>query len=311
MFVPRKKLTPEEAATFKQAMAQVNWNSDDDRTAVAEVIVRELRDEIQRDNLVDALGVELVNFNLGETVEFVTPAGLKAYVHEPSSFAPRSMITNRSVQLTTQRLSTNPSIEITQLQSGRYGQIQNIRQEAINAILGLRYSIIWNTLINSVATTDSNYWSVAASASANAKKQALDSGMDYVADVPGSNIVAIVGRRNALSWLADVDGYSTAATAAGPSERKKEELDYSMYPGSYRSIPVIYLNQYKDGWNANSISENEIMVLGMDTIKLGVNLPLSFQDGVDKDTLEWSIHMYQQEGVGIIRPERNARIKLT
>src|SRR5690606_23228276 len=121
--------------------------------------------------------------------------------------APRSQISNKTVTLTTEEHHVHPEIDLMTLQSGRYGDLQDLRNDALDALRGFRYSKIWSTLVGSVATSDPNYWSVASTASSAVKKNALDSGIDYVADVINNAPTAIIGRRNALQWLADYSMY--------------------------------------------------------------------------------------------------------
>lgn len=304
----RKNLTSAEAMEFSKALAAVDFQHDKEaRFSAAETIVKELREQIERDNIMSLLGAEVVTFNPGQACEFITRKGMKAFVHEPGSYAPRSSITNRSQTLSTELVSVHPEIEIGHLKSGRYGTIQDLKSMALDELLGRKYGIVWSTLVGSIASTASNYWSVSSSATAAAKRAALDSGFDYVADRQGSTITAIVGRRTALSFLSDYTAYTTY----GPSEMKKQDIEDTNYIGKYRGVPVILLNQYTDGWGVNVIANNEIMLLGKDTVKIGVTRPLDFMEEVEVNTLKWHIHMFEEYGTAVFFPERNARIKLT
>jgi hypothetical protein len=309
MFRGRKTLTQEEVREFAKAMTEVDFNDPTQRRALAETIVKDLREEIIQDNIIELLGVETETFLPGQSVQFVTRKGLKAYVHEPGSAAPRSTITNKIQTLTTELVSVHPEMEIAQLQSGRYGSVQEIKDFALEALLARKYGIVWNTLIASVPTTQTapQYQALALGATTAIKKAALDSGIDYVADQPGSYPVAIVGRRSALAWVADYPGYN-ATNLTGPSDRKKVEIDYSLYPGTYRGLPVIMLNQYNDGWGTKVISESGWMVVGSNTLKMGIDRQLDFMESVDVDTLMWHIHMFESYGFGVFNATRNSRV---
>ena len=302
-------LTAEDAKKFSEKMRAIDWVNDKKaRVAFATTIVDELREDQMMDDIVSTLGVDVRTYQEGQSLEFTTHGRtLKAYVHEPGSFAPRSRIVNKSVTLTAELVSVNTEMEIGELRSGRYGTVEDIRRQALETLQGRKYGIVWSTLIGSVASTDGNYWSVATAASAAAKKAALDSGLEYVLDQQGSTAVAIVGRRNALGFLGDYSAYNTY----GPSEAKKSELDTRPYPASYKGIPVVYLNQYKDGWAGNIITESNIMIVGSDTIKMGVERGLDFAEDFDSNTLVWNIHFYEKYGVAVFRPTRNAKIVLT
>lgn len=311
----RKNLSLEQNQAIASALANVDFNDPVQKRALAEIILKDLKEVINRDDIISALGVEVVEFPLGTTPQFRTQRGLKAYVHAPGSYAPRSVVAQKVQTLYTERVSVNPEIEITQLQSGRYGTIQDLKTEALDELLGRKYATIWTALIASVPTTTAapQYLTVANAGSSAAKKAAIDSGLDYVADQQGSYPVAIVGRRSTLSWLGDYQAYNigTSVPGQGPSEPRKVMLDNQLYPETYRGIPVIMLNQYADGYGVNLIQTGECMIIGSNTIKLGVDLPLGYAENVDADTLIWNLHIYEGYGTGVFFTNRNCRIKFT
>ena len=308
----RKRLTMNDQLALAEVVKNEynNLNDENDRKAFAEVVVDTIREDIMQDDLISTLGVVQRTFGLNETMQFKTTRGCKAFIHEPKSPIPRSTFQNRIHRLDAELLGVRPSLELGEIQSGRYGELADIREFAMEALQGKKYQILWNTLVNSIASTDANYWTLAASSTPNAKINAVDSGLDYVADQQSSSVVAIVGRRNALQFLSKSEAY-TPATYLGVSDRKLQELDYSLYPGSYRSIPVVMLNQYEDGWGVNNITENEIMILGRNTLHMGIQEELGMQQWVDGETLEWNLHLYTRCGFGVFFPDRNARIHLT
>ena len=310
----RKPVSEEMKLAFAKQMSSVNFKSEPERLEIAEVILKDLKEEINRDDIISALGVEVVEFAPGQTPQFITRKGLKAFLHAPGSFAPRSVVTTKVQSLYTERVSINPEIEITQLKSGRYGTIQDLKREALDELMGRKYATIWSALVESIPTSNTTQrWTVANTATSAAKKNAIDSGIDYVADQQGSDVVAIIGRRTSLSWIADYNAYNigTSVPGSGPSEQRKLMLDNQLYPETYRGIPVIMLNQYKDGFGVDYIQTGEVMVVGRNTMKLGVDVPLDFQEGIDRDTLMWNMHIYENYGVGVFFTERNARISFT
>lgn len=309
LYSGRTNLTPQEAEQFASAMQKINWKSHDEREAFAETIVRELREEIQKDDLISLLQVEVQNFKEGQTIEWVTRKGLKAYVHEPGSYAPRSTITNKVTTMSAEMVSVNTEMELGQLRAGRYGTVQSIRAEALEVLRGRKYSIIWSTLIGSVATSAANYFTISDFATHAAKRAMLDSGCNYVADQQGSSLVAIIGRRTDLEFLSDHTTYSAAP--GGPSEAVKSVIDNNIAVPTYRGVPVVYLNQYSDTYGANQITEGSIMILGRETLKLGYERNLDFEQSIDSNTLVWNIHLYEKYGLGVFNALRNAKLKIT
>lgn len=305
----RKILTSEERRAFASAMQAVDFKDPAQRFEIAETIVKELKEEIDRDDVLAALDAEVVEFLPGQSVQWVTRKGLKVFVHEPGAYVPRSVLTNRTQTLYTDRVAVHPEIEITQLKSGRYGSLQEIKDQAYAELSGRKYASAWTTLIGSVATTDANYFATVSGPTSAQKKAAVDSGIDYVADQQGSYPTAIVGRRSALNWLADYAAYPASQNVI--SDSRKEVMDNQIYPGTYRGLPVVMLNQYKDGYGVNMITNNNIMVVGKGTVKIGVDVPLDFLEGVDINTTMWHMNIFESYGVGVFFPERNARIYLT
>jgi len=300
----------EMVKAYEELMKSFDYNDERQRKAVAQTIVFDLEEQIAQDNLISLLGVDVRTFLPGQTPQWRTRKGIKVFTIEPGSYVPRSQIAQRVQTLTTERHAAHPSIEIDQLRGGRYGDIGDLRNEALEQLLGTKYARIWTTLVGSITSSDTTqYWTVGKTDTALAKKNALDSGIDYVADQQGSHATAIIGRRNALLWLADYAAY--AGNGAGMPESQKEHLYQNISTPQYRGLPILYLNQYKDGWGVNMIQEDEIMVVGYDTIKMGIDGPLTFLEGIDIDNTTWHINIFESYGVGVFDSTRNGRIHLT
>lgn len=300
----RKILTSEDALAFAQAMKDVDLIRDAEaRRALGETIIKDLRNVIEKDDIIAALRPDTLTFLPGQSVEFNTKKGVKAYVHEPGSYAPRSTVALKKVTLATEMVSVHPEMEIGQLQSGRYGSLQDIKNMALSELLGRKYGYIWTTLIGSIATTDSNYWATPSAATAAQKKTALQSGFDYVIDRQDNDVVAILGRTNALTFLSDASIYS--------GDKTQENAENTKLVQFYRGVPVITLKQYTDGWGTNVIDESEIIILGTDTLKLGYDRQLDFLDEIEVNTLMWHMHIFESYGLAVVEPTKNARIHIT
>lgn len=303
----RKNLTLAEVQAFAEQMSSVDWNNSEQRRAIAETIVFDVKNIVSDDNVLRTMGVEEVTFLPGQSVQFTTKRGLKAFVHEPGSYAPRSVLTQRAVNLNPELVSVNAEMEIGQLKAGRYGTVQDVKDFAVEQLTGKKYSILWNILTASKAATDSGYYTYASAATSLAKKNAIDSGFDYVSDVAGSEVTCIVGRRTALSFLADYAAYSSN----GPSDSRKEKLDSMPYPDTYRGVPIVFLPNYTDGWGIAGITTSNIMILGKNTVKLGYARQLDYMEDTDSNTLNWNIHMFEEYGACVFMAERNARIVIS
>lgn len=295
------KVTREEMKAFAEEMKNLDWTDPEARRALALVVLQFVEEDIMREDL-ESLLVDVTTFNIGETPQWVTHKGLKAYVHEPGSVSPRSTITQKVLTVPTEQVSVHPEFELNQLRAGRYGTIADIRAMAVNELLGRKYSIIWSTLIGSIASTDSNYGTFASGDTAATKKTALDAALDYVEDESPGGAKAIVGRRTALGWISDVDGYS---------ERNKELIENNGVLGTYRGVPIVRLHQYSDGYGNKRITDDEIIVVGTGSSKLGRNQDLEVLDDINIDDKMWHMRLDEQYGVVVHYADRNYRINIT
>ena len=296
-----KLITREQMQEFAAEMKNLDWTNPEDRRAVALTVLRYVELEVQKNDL-ESLLVDTTTFAIGESPQWITHKGLKAYVHEPGSYAPRSVITQKALTITTEQVSVHPEFELNQLRAGRYGTVTDIRDMAVQELLGRKYSIIWTTILGSIASTDSNYGTFASGASVSTKKTALDTAIDYVEDESPGGARAIVARRTALTWINDVDGFS---------ERNKETIENNGILGFYRGVPIIRLSQYSDGYGNKLITDDKIVVVGTGSTKLGRNQDLEVLDDININDKMWHLRMDEQYGVVVHYPRRNYLIEIT
>ena len=296
-----KQVTKEDIEAFAAEMQTVNWNDPEERRAIALTILQYVEEDVMREDL-ESLLVDVTNFNIGESPQWITRKGLKAYVHEPGSYAPRSTVTQKVLTINTEQVSVHPEFELNQLRAGRYGSIADVRTMAVEELLGRKYSIIWSTVIGSITSSDSNYATVAGSATASTKLAALDSAIDYVEDKSPGGVKAIVGRYTALGWI---------TTTSLWSEQNKTNIENTGNMGAYRGTPLVKLHQYTDGYGNKWIQDNEIVVVGTGSTKLGRNQSLEVMDDLDINTKMWDLRIDEQYGVVVHYPQRNYRIHLS
>ena len=295
------KLTQQDIAAFAEEMRQVNWNDPEERRAIALKILKYVKEDVQREDL-ESMLVETTNFNIGETPQWVSRKGIKAYVHEPGSYAPRSTVTQKVLTITTEQVSVHPEMELNQLRAGRYGTIADLRQMCVDELLGRKYSIIWSTIIGSIAATDSNYATFASGAAASTKLTALDAAINYVDDASPGGVKAIIGRSTALGWI---------TTTSLWSEDTKRQIEVTGNMGQYRGIPIVKLHQYTDGYGNRWITEDEILVVGTGSTKLGRNQDLEVLDDLNIDDKMWHLRMDEQYGVTVHYPAYNYRLAIS
>lgn len=296
-----KQVTQQDIEAFAAEMQNVNWNDPADRSAIALTILEYVKEDIQKEDL-ESLLVDVYNFNIGESPQWVTRKGLKAYAHEPGSYAPRSTITQKVLTINTEQVSVHPEFELNQLRAGRYGTIADVRTMATEELLGRKYSIIWSTIIGSIAATADNYATFAGSATAANKLLALDAAIDYVEDKSPGGVKAIVGRYTSLGWI---------TTTSLWSNQTKHIIETTGNMGEYRGIPIVKLHQYTDGYGNKWIQDDEILVVGTGSTKLGRNQGLEVLDDINVDTKTWDLRMDESYGTVVHYSDRNYRLHIS
>lgn len=303
-----ERISKEELKAFAKAMQSVNWRDPEQRYAVATDIVKWVKDDVYNDDLIGALA-DVETFQEGEAVQFHVLNGLKAYIHEPGSYAPRYQLTKDSVTLPTQLVSVATDLEIGQLRSGRYGTLNDLRREASEALLGQRNYLLWRTAYGAVTsgTTDGNYATFASGASTSTKRSALDAALTYVHDNNSMGPKAIIGRYTALDWINDISG----------SEYKSDDMhnliNRNGFLTIYRGTPVFFLRSYKDADKKQLIDANEILVVGEANIKFGTVDPglEVYEDFKGTSTRNWEITFWEKYGCAVVQSEYMYRIHIT
>jgi hypothetical protein len=292
----------EKWQAFAEEMREAVADSDK-RHAVAKKIVKYVSDSIeQRDVASLLLPKEFIP--VGTTAEYAVPGQLKAYWHEPGSYAPRTSMIQKVFTVPTWMISAHPEYEISQLEAGRYGSVQDQVKAAREAILGAVNARVFNTLRGSVATTDSNYMS---SSTNRLNQAALDHAINWVEDQVGG-VQAIVGRRNVLFNMLN---FGTTTTELFSDSMKDKAFNSKNAFPTYRGVPVIGLPNWRDGFGKQTIPQGTVMVIGKDAGRYVVNQELRSKDDIDVDTLIWHIHLYMKMGCAVWFPERLYRIELT
>ena len=299
-------ISMEDAQKFAEEMRNIDWTNPLERRAVAQIIVKRLRDEMDKQDIVGILRASQETFKEGDTMQFITRKGGKAYVHAPGSAAPRSTITNRVQTLEAENISVNMEFELDQLRQGRYGSMNDVRAEARKALLYRKWKIVWDTIRGSVTSADAGYSPTGANVVATSKLDALDLAINHVEDHPGG-ATAIIGRRLDLNWL--LNGMGTNPIAY--SDKTKDSILSRGAIPVYRGLPIVLLNSWKDSYNVEVIQTGEVMVLNSSTLKIGVVKGIDALDDLDINSRIWNVVLNERYGVGVFFPERNGKLVFT
>jgi hypothetical protein len=295
----REELVQEFQKAFASTIQAIDFEDSKQRQALALTFLKYVQLNVERDNILPLIA-DVETVPVGATPQWIVRKGVKAYVHEPGTYAPRSMVTQITNTIQSEMISVHPEMEISQLQAGRYGSIADITSMCKEELLGRKYAAAWTTLINSITTTTegSNYGTYNTTSSVTAKKNIIVSGLKWVEDV-GKGARAIVGRFTLVADITEFDGYS---------EVTKSEIDRAGWLGRYRGVPIVSLKQYTDGYGVRLINADNIMIVSNETTKLAITEPLQVREAIDIDTLMWHMHMWEKYGFGVFLPEFNFKI---
>lgn len=300
-----------EHARLRELLQQVDWFDSKERKVVADTVTRKLVEEIRKEDVTQFFS-DVDTFNVGDTPEYTFQKGLKAHVHEPGTYAPRSTFIQRTLSVRTELVTVHPEMELSQLQSGRYGNMATIKNQAKEELLGHKNSILWTVLYTSISTTpaEGNYSAFARTDASDLKKNILVSGIDYVDDVAPGGVKAIIGRRSVLGWINELGGGFSGNYYSEETKRRIEGTGGKLI-GDFRGIPLVALHQYTDGYDVNRINADNIMIVANDTTKLAVTEPISTLEDIDIDHRMWHWRISEKYGAVVVWPERNYRIGVT
>jgi hypothetical protein len=306
-----RPVSSQEHARLRELLRQVDWYNADERKVIADVVTRKMVEEIRREDITQFFA-DTDTFNVGDTPEYSFTKGLKAHVHEPGTFAPRSTFIQRTVTIGTELVTVHPEMELSQLQAGRYGTMATMKNMAREELLGHKNAILWTVLINSIPSTapEGNFGQFASTAANTVKKNFLISGIDYVDDVAPGGVRAIVGRRSVMGFINELGAENTGNYY---SENMKNRIEGTggRLVGEFRGIPLVALHQYTDGYDVNRINANNLMIVANDTTKLAVTEPISTLEDINIDDRTWHWRISEKYGGVVFWPERNYRIAIT
>lgn len=293
-------VTAEEREKLNDAFKSIDFNDPVQRYAVAETLTNTIYDQVQEFSVVDLM-CDVETYNLGQVMQFGVTKGVKAFVHVPGSYAPRSVVVKKTVTLYEEQTSVNLQLNLLELKSGRYGSLPELKRQMANELLGAKNAAVWNAFKAAIVTGGSNYKSEPASSSADTKAAKLNALISNIHDVGGMP-KAIIGRYSTLDWITEITGYSEAT---------KEQRDRYGLLGNYRGIPIVYLQQYQDGYGQLRIATGDMFIVSEGCGKLGVQLDNFVIEDINADTLDWNIHITEIWGAAVLYPERSARFNFS
>jgi len=289
-----------EKQKLDSAFKKVNFNDPMQSHALAEIVSRLLYEDVRHQDIL-SLMCDIEYFELGQQMQFAVTKGVKAFVHEPGSYAPRSVVVKKTLDLYAEQTSVNLQLNLLELKSGRYGSLPDLKRQMAREILGARYAAIWNAFKAAVPSgTVGNYHTIAAASGADDKMALLNRAITNMND-RGAIPKAIVGRYKAVSWISDI-------SSTYYSDEWRGIRDRVGFLGAYRGIPIVYLTQYEDGYGQLRIDGDNLFIVAEGCGKFGIQLDNFVTDAVNADTLDWNLHFTEIWGAGVTYAERLQRL---
>lgn len=295
-FKEREALAKAFADEFKDA-----WKTREGREALAEKIVKYIRIDVQQRDLSELL-LDKDYIPLGQEAEFTEVKGLKAYWHEPGSFAPRSQMIQNVFTVPTKMVSVFPEYELGQMKSGRYGTVVDQMIAARKEILGQTNAMVFNTLKDSISGQN------AITASGKLTKSALDLAISWVND-HSDGAKAIVARGSRLDGISDWN-YGASGGLGLFSDNMLDQIMRKGIMEAYKGVPIIRLPQYLDGHGQPTINSKTVLVIGDTVGKYVVREEVEQMTDVEISNLMWQMHVWSRIGCAVFHPERCAKITL-
>ena len=105
----------------------------------------------------------------------------------------------------------------------------------------------------------------------------------------------------------------TVRSILANSETWKEMRDRDGFLGAYKSIPIIYLQQYLDGYGQVRIDNENFFIVSEGTGKLGMKFDIEkyTMEAMDVDTYDWNMHAAEMWGAAFVHSEWNYRVYIT
>lgn len=292
------QFTLAEKRKLDEAIKKVDWTDPKERHAIAETLSTLIYEDVNAEDLI-GLMCDVETYELGQVMQFAVTRGVKAFVHEPGSYAPRSIVVKKHLTLYEEQTSVNLQLNLLELKSGRYGALSDLRRQMANELLGAKNAAVWNAFKAAIPTGGDNYRGIVNSHAAADKAVQVNALLSYINDV-GAKPKAIVGRYSAIDWFSELTSYS---------EDWKAMRDREGFFGAYRGVPIIYLTQYQDGYGQLRIDTGDLFIIADGCGKFGIQLDNFVLEDVNADTLDWNLHITEIWGAAVMYAERSARLK--
>jgi hypothetical protein len=232
-----------------------------------------------------------------EVVEYRRAGKFRAYQITKGGYVPKSQIFQNTVKAEATEFAVRPSTHLRQLEVGRIGNVNEMIEGAMQALL-TEYAKYFYFILEEAVGNDvgaDNY----AEVTGEVDKTTLDKMIHWAAGLGGN--VKVVGTHQSLAPILDF---------AGHTDGMKDEIQRTGNLGLYRGAQLVKLEQFLDTDDVNVIKQDTIFVL---TDKVGYVDdfgPLRKREITDGEHDEFSIIFRKEMGLTVLYPEKVGMIKI-
>ena len=281
----------EEAQDLSNRIAEMA-KTNEGLAELAQLITEDLEDELKAYDLRPMFFGPVKKRDLNETVEYRKKGKFRAYQITHGGYVPKSRIFTDSVTVQPTIFAVRPACDLLQLETGKIGSVQELRDGARDAMLVEYNRFLYATLDTAIPKGADNCLTVTTAVD----KATLDKALAMVAK---HGKPTIVGTYASLTPIMDFDGLTDAT---------KEQIEKTGTLGMYRGANLVMLEEFNDADGEPVIDDNQIFIVCQKAGHIDDFGELRNREIIDNEHDELSIKIQTMWGLTVMDAHKMARI---
>lgn len=261
---------------------------------LAQLVTEDLEEEMKAYDIRPLFFGAVKPRELNETVEYKRKGKFRAYQITHGGYVPKSRIFQDTVTVEPTIFAVRPACDLLQLETGRIGSVQELRDGARDALL-TEYNRYVYTALETAIPNDADHRETNAG---GVTKATLDK---FITQVSKYGPVSVVGTHGALAPILDFDGYSDATLA---------QIERTGNLGVYRGAQLVKLEEFIDADDKPVIADDRIFVVSQKAGHIDDFGELRNREIIDAEHDEYSVKIQTMWGLTILHAEKMAVIEL-
>lgn len=261
---------------------------------VADLIIDKAQVESEAKDLAQGI-FPFKKVGIGEEFRIKTVKGRAIHVHAPGTPAQIMKPMAEFATIPTNRHSYLVSLDINDLQSGRYDEIVEDSKNIRDFFSMVRNALIFSTLYNGADGTKKTGISDAAGF-----KAALDEILEYQADVPGEGLY-IVGRAKQVRRICGFTGFSNEGLRG---------IELKGYVGNYRGATILEFKNFTDERGTSFVPDKQVIIFNKSCARGVRRRNLEKMMGVNIELPGYDIHTFEELGFAVTHDDRISTITM-